>query len=166
MRKSVSLVKVLFVILLIVIAVVVTMIVMDNRGEKVDEQNQLNNVTNNIENVTNNTVNIVNNEVTNEVTNTTVEDTQNNSSTGTVIKKAYPGGFAGAGMHEVQLNSNGEVYLVVYDGTGREQDNIISKSLVASDADDISENEQGGVNISGEKAKMLTDDYTWIKVMK
>lgn len=160
-RKSTSLVNVLFVILLIAVAVVVTMVVMDNRGENNGNvQSEVNNVTNSVKNE-------VNNVVTNKVQNNTVENTTSvEKETTSVTKKAYPGGFAGAGMHEVELYSNGDVYLVVYDGTGKESGNIVSKDLVAKNAIDITENEQGGVNISGSEATLLTSDYPWIEVKK
>lgn len=159
-RKSVSLVKVLFVMLLIAIAVVVTIAVMDNKKENTNVQNQVNDVSNSVNNVTVN-------EVANNVESNTVENTTSNDvETPTMSKKAYPGGFAGAGMHEVELYSNGEVYLVVYDGAGKESRNIVSKGIIAKNANDITENEQGGVDISGKEAKLLTSDYPWIQVIK
>ena len=128
-------------------------------GDKIDNSNTVNEVNN----IVNNTNTAVNNTVSNEIENEVVENTVE---TPTVSKKAYPGGFAGAGMHEVQLYSNGEVYVIVFDGTGTESQNIASKTLVAKNASDIQENEQGGVDVLGENAILQTQDYAWIKISK
>ena len=67
-------------------------------------------------------------------------------------------------MHNVELYSNGEAYVVTYNGAGEEEKDVISRKLIAKNVKAIKQSEDkrtygGIVIIGGEK---LECNYGWI----
>ena len=84
-----------------------------------------------------------------------------------VEKTLSPFGFAGSSMHRVELWTNGDVYVVDYDGNGFEENNIISKSLIRMYATDIEEDRSeesfGSIIVKGGQEISNVEQYDWIE---
>lgn len=85
-----------------------------------------------------------------------------------VISSESPLGFSGASMNKLELYSNGDVYLIKYDGNGYKSDNIIEKIIVARNVcsikvniDENSEN-FGAIILYGDKLEVIESKYSWI----
>ena len=77
-----------------------------------------------------------------------------------IISQLAPSGFSGSSLHMVELHSNKEVYLIVYDGNGYNESNIVSKELIAKNADSISKNAEGNIIIKG--GEKIEASHNWI----
>ena len=84
-----------------------------------------------------------------------------------VEKTLSPFGFAGSSMHKVELWTNGNVYVVNYDGNGFEENNVISKSLIRMYATDIEEDRSkesfGSIIVKGGQEVQNVEQYDWIE---
>lgn len=135
---------------------------------KVDaDENKENNISNNeaINKVENENISNKANVVKNETTNSTNVIKEENT---TIKDKVSPSGFMGSSHYRVYLYSNGEVYVVTFDGEGYEDNNIIRKNLIAKNAKSIkviTEGENfGEVVVEGGEA--IDKDYGWISFSK
>lgn len=82
----------------------------------------------------------------------------------TLKKSLTPTGFAGSSFNRIELYSNGEVYLVKYDGIGFDNENIVNDTLVAINTIDIEMFEDEGINIIGDSlSETGVLDIGWIK---
>jgi hypothetical protein len=85
-----------------------------------------------------------------------------------VISSESPLGFSGASMNKLELYSNGDAYLIKYDGNGYESDNIIEKNIVARNVSsidvNIDENSEnfGAIILYGDKLEVIESKYSWI----
>ena len=77
-----------------------------------------------------------------------------------IVTQLTPSGFAGSSLHTVDLYSNKEVYLLTFDGNGYEENNIITKELIARNVDSISKSENGDIYIKG--GTQVKDTFNWI----
>lgn len=77
-----------------------------------------------------------------------------------IVTKLTPSGFAGSSLHRVDLYSNKELYLIEFDGNGYEENNIITKELIARNVDSISKSENGDIYIKG--GTQVKDTFNWI----
>ena len=85
-----------------------------------------------------------------------------------VISSESPLGFPSASMNRLELYSNGEVYLIKYNGEGYENNNIIERVIVAKNVssmnvikDENSEN-FGVVVLSGRNIEKINQKYPWV----
>lgn len=77
-----------------------------------------------------------------------------------IITQLTPSGFAGSSKHRVELNTNKEVYVIIFDGNGYTDNNVTSRELIAKNVESISKNNEGSIIIKGgEKVK---DTFNWI----
>lgn len=93
------------------------------------------------------------------------EKTELEENTKGIITQISPSGFMGSSMYRVVLYSNEEVYLIIYDGNGYEEENKVSEELIAKNVISIkrAENEEnyGEIIITGGTA--LNKKIGWIK---
>ena len=54
-----------------------------------------------------------------------------------IVSVESPLGFSGASMNKLELYSNGDVYLIKYNGNGYEDSDIIEKNLIAKKVNSI-----------------------------
>jgi len=86
----------------------------------------------------------------------------------TIKETLSPNGFMGSSLLKVALYSNGEVYLLNYDGEGYEEKNILGKVLLATDASSIYSKGKGeefeAIVIKGStNFKVKNRNYSWIE---
>lgn len=78
-----------------------------------------------------------------------------------------PKGFIGSSLKRVTLYSNGDVYLLNYDGSGYSESNITSKELIAEGASRIEyknkEYDFESIVIKGKDVKKINTNYSWIE---
>lgn len=105
------------------------------------------------------------NEANNTVSNT---EKETQASDMRILKEISPSGFMGSSLYKVTLYSNGETYILTYDGNGNEDKNIVSKDLIAKDVKslemDESEENAGGIIVTG--GEILNDSFGWVKFLK
>ena len=105
--------------------------------------------------------NIENTENTSE--NVLIKSSTNNKAT--ITAEAKPSGFMGSSLYKVIMYSNGEVYVLTYDGNGYEDINITSKELIAKKATSVKraedEENYGMVVISADE--IIKNDIGWIE---
>lgn len=85
-----------------------------------------------------------------------------------IVKTLAPSGFMGSSLLRVTLFSNGELYLLKYDGEGYEEKNIVNKELIAVNVDSISSNGQGedfeAIIVKGKSNMVIkNNNYGWIE---
>ena len=70
----------------------------------------------------------------------------------------------GSSLYRVVLYSNGEVYVVTFDGNGYEDKNITSQELIAKNVTAIkeSENEENYGEVIVEGGEKVNTDFGWI----
>lgn len=134
-------------------------------------QEKLNTISETVNNTTSttdttNTTNVTNTtNTTSEKENPTNNNTNNNNEK-IFVADARPTGFAGSSMNRVVLYSNGEAYLIRYDGDGESEDNISTVTLIAKKATlvetckDESDENYGSVIIKAKE--IVNDDIEWI----
>lgn len=85
-----------------------------------------------------------------------------------IEKQVAPRGFMGSSAYKVNLYSNGDVYIITYDGNGYEDNNIISKDIIAKKAQDIEvaedEEQEGAVIVKG--GEVINNKFGWISFSK
>lgn len=176
--------KILFIVILVIVVIIgVEIYVSKNNHSKINEMEQK--VSENVEDTNEIEQNDLaqnesaeNNVISNEVSeNTNSNFTQNTSSnTGAgissnsygkddnTIKQVSPRGFMGSSSYRVNLQSNGEVYVIAYNGEGFEDKNIVSKKLVAKNVKTIEESyeteDEGGVIVKG--GEVIDNNFGWI----
>ena len=85
-----------------------------------------------------------------------------------VISSESPLGFPSASMNKLELYSNGEVYLIKYDGEGYENDNIIERVIIAKNISSINvimdedSEEFGAIVLKGRNIEKINHEYKWI----
>lgn len=112
----------------------------------------------NVQVATNEYDNISENNISNEVSNNNI------SKETTITKTLAPSGFAGSSLLKVVLYSDGNVYLIHYDGQEYEESNITKKELIAKNATSIREeieNEEFSAIVVKSK-DIVCRDYNWI----
>lgn len=81
-----------------------------------------------------------------------------------VQKTLSPFGFAGSSLHKVELWTNGDVYVIVDDGSGIEENS--TRTLIMRNVEDIEENRAeeklGGIIIKGGEKVSNEAEYDWI----
>lgn len=179
--------KIIFIIIVVVIALITIEVYISKNNIK--NENQLENVstTNNTNNEeTNDNVAISTGETIenstdqNETTskgeseknkkNNTVSgsNTKNDVTSTEISKQLSPSGFMGSSLYKVNLYSNGDVYVITYDGEGYEDKNIIDKKLIAKNVKSIEQDESeenyGGIIVKGGEA--INENLGWISFSK
>ena len=88
----------------------------------------------------------------------------NNNTDKTEITHVSPSGFMGSSLYRVVLYSNGEVYVVTFDGNGYEDENITSQDLIAKNVTSIkeAENEENYGEVIVEGGEKVNSDFGWI----
>lgn len=85
-----------------------------------------------------------------------------------VISSESPLGFSGASMNKLELYSNGEVYLIKYNGEGYEDNNIIERVIIAKNISSMNvikdENSEkfGAIVLNGRNIEKINQKYQWI----
>ena len=77
-----------------------------------------------------------------------------------------PSGFMGSSLKKVVLYSNGEVYIINYNGEGYEEKNIVSRELLAKNADNLiykGQEEFEAIIIKGKNVQKVNTNYSWIE---
>ena len=179
--------KIIFIIIVVVIALIAIEVYISKNNTQ--NENQLENIsatnsTNNGEtndNVAISTGEIIKNGANkNESTSKTEsEDKGKNNTVGgssnkndvassKVSKQLSPSGFMGSSLYKVNLYSNGDVYVITYDGEGYEDKNIIDKKLIAKNVKSIEQDESeenyGGIIVKGGEA--INENLGWISFSK
>ena len=94
--------------------------------------------------------------------------TKNDVASSKVSKQLSPSGFMGSSLYKVNLYSNGDVYVITYDGEGYEDKNIIDKKLIAKNVKSIEQDESeenyGGIIVKGGEA--INENLGWISFSK
>ena len=98
---------------------------------------------------------------------TSNEKNENGNSSVTIKEKLTPSGFMGSSLLKVALYSNGDVYILYYDGAGYEEGNISDKKLIATKADSVyyrgtDEDFEAIVVKGGPDMEIKNKDYAWI----
>ena len=92
---------------------------------------------------------------------------ENTKSTNATIKMTLsPSGFMGSSLKKVVLYSNGEVYIINYNGEGYEEKNIVSRELIAKNAENLiykGQEEFEAIIIKGKKVQKVNTNYSWIE---
>lgn len=111
---------------------------------------------NNEENINNTTDNNIDNNVTDKLNQPDV----------TIIETMTPSGFMGSSLKKVILYSNGDVYLINYDGEGYDEKNISSKEIVAKNATALKykgEEEFEAIVIKGSNLEIVNENIAWLQ---
>ena len=99
----------------------------------------------------------------NETNNNTNEAPKTNA----IKESLTPSGFSGSSLMRVVLCNDKTVYVVNYDGVGYEENNVISKKLIAKNVEKIEYNGQGenfkSIIIKGENIEIIDNSYNWIE---
>lgn len=107
------------------------------------------------------------NAIENKTSKTSNEKNENSNSSVTIKEKLTPSGFMGSSLLKVALYSNGDVYILYYDGAGYEEKNISDKKLIATKADSVyyrgtGEDFEAIVVKGGSDMEIKNKDYAWI----
>lgn len=154
-----------------------------NVNKDKEENNVLTNTVNTLEeNINeieeNNTViteenNIITNENNNtQEENNIVDENDNNieAEEAQIQSALSPKGFMGSALKKVALYSNGDVYLLNYDGSGYQESNIVSKELIAKGASSLEykgeEDDFEAIVIKGNDIEKVNTNYVWIQFEK
>lgn len=176
--------KIIFIIIVVVIALITIEVYISKNNIK--NENQLENVsttnsTNNEEtndNVAISTGETIENSTDQNETTSKGESEKNNTVSGSntkndvtsteISKQLSPSGFMGSSLYKVNLYSNGDVYVITYDGEGYEDKNIIDKKLIAKNVKSIEQDESeenyGGIIVKGGEA--INENLGWISFSK
>ena len=160
--------KVIFIIIVIVLILVIGFFIFKTKPN--EENNTLN--TSNVQNIENTAANenIDDSNTAENVQNTsaTVNNTErqegeeNNNLT--IKQEVSPNGFMGSSLYKVVLYSNNEAYLLTYDGNGYDNQNMVSRTLIAKNVNSISvsndETHLGEVIVKG--GIPVNQDMGWI----
>lgn len=174
--------KILITIIIIILVLIGAILVYKNANNTIAEntiETNSNNVsTNNLVEETNTQLNNIaeeGNQVLNNSTKENVIENKNDSDSTTskvnIENSITPSGFMGSSLLKVVLYSNGEAYLLHYDGEGYDDKNIISKELIATNVTSISSKGSGedfeAIVIKGNSDMVIKNkDYTWINFEK
>ena len=84
-----------------------------------------------------------------------------------IIKTGSPWGFAGSSLQKIILYANGDAYCITYDGEGFDEKNIVDKTLIAKNVEDIESNEEteGDVILKGKNIEEI-ENMDWTKFQK
>lgn len=98
-------------------------------------------------------------------------ETDKNDKNRAIKEKLSPSGFMGSSLIKVAIYSNGEVYLLKYDGEGYEDSNIIAKELIATNASSIYSKGSGedfeAIVVKGSASMQVkSNNYPWIEFEK
>ena len=187
MKKKESLLLILIIALGALIAVNYNL----NKEQKNAENNTVSNdiiIENNINTVTNMNItdnnlnaniiesNVIEAQEENNTTNNSISEgnisynnkaNENSKPTNATVKITLsPSGFMGSSLKKVALYSNGEVYMINYNGEGYEEKNIVSRELLAKNVDNIiykGQEEFEAIIIKGKKVQKINTNYSWIE---
>lgn len=85
----------------------------------------------------------------------------------TIKEVLKPSGFSGSSLKRVILYSDNTVYVVNYDGAGYEDTNIVDRTLIAKNVDEIEYNGQGedfkSIIVKGKEIEIIETSYNWIE---
>ena len=96
-----------------------------------------------------------------------VNDDEVKLSGNSIKKTVSPSGFAGASMHKLNLYTNGDVHLVIYNGEGYDEENIISDEIIAKNATDVIQDEESeAIAVTGNNIDIVNSKYMWITFKK
>lgn len=165
--------KIILVMIVIISVILMGRIYISRNNETLNNELQNNNSQNNIKDNINleNEINTNTENLTSDlekVNNTTNNSSNENNSVSnqkdaTIIKQLSPSGFMGSSLYKVNLYSNGEVYVITYDGNGYEDTNIVSKDMIAKNANSIEkadEENEGGITVNG--GEKINENFIWI----
>lgn len=108
----------------------------------------------------------------NDTSNKVIEKKSEKETNNTTLKeKLAPTGFMGSSLLKVAIYSNGEVYLLKYDGEGYEDSNVIQKELIATNASSIYSKGAGedfeAIVVKGiSSMQVKNSNYSWIEFEK
>lgn len=95
--------------------------------------------------------------------------TESQTGESTIVETMTPSGFMGSSLKKVILYSNGEVYLINYNGEGYDEKNIASKELIAKNATALKykgTEEFEAIVVKGKNLEVLNDNCAWIEFDK
>lgn len=158
------------IVLLIIVGVIMYYDNIDKNKDNINEVEQLSNtVENSINEVEENNVQEVEEEQGNDEA-IELDNEESEEIKETVQKALSPRGFMGSSLKRVTLYSNGDVYIVNYDGSGYQKSNITSKELIAKGVSNIEykgeEDDFEAIVIKGKDVKEINTNYTWIEFEK
>lgn len=131
-------------------------------NESAEEKNtQINNIVEENNIVSNNSI----------YENVVVNNSNSTTSKSDIKESITPSGFMGSSLLKVALYSNGDVYMLHYDGEGYEDKNIASKDLIATNVTSIYSKGSGedfeAIVIKGKSNMVIKNkDYVWITFEK
>lgn len=159
MKKYISII----IAIIIVILIVVTYNLVYKKGKEDQLTDKYNN-TSKEENITTQEINSTNETSENDILNTNSEEISTKENDIEMIAQVSPSGFMGSSSYRVVLYSDKEVYVIKYDGNGYEEQNIISKELIAKNVQSINttddEEHYGEVIIKG--GEKISTNFGWI----
>ena len=154
--------KIIFIIILVILFLIIFEVynvlnkneITNNDNENISENIQEDIVDNNEQGTENN------------INSTAIENNSNtnNNSDKTEVTHVSPSGFMGSSLYRVVLYSNGEVYVVTFDGNGYEDENITSQDLIAKNVTAIkeAEDEENYGEVIVEGGEKVNSDFGWI----
>ena len=174
MKKKVIILIILVIVLGVLVAYNIKFNKKENDNTNVNTSASVNTIENNetnnsIEN--NNTEEnvIEDNKTSNENVVENNDKTENQTGEVTIVETMTPSGFMGSSLKKVILYSNGEVYLINYNGEGYDEKNISSKELIAKNATALKykgTEEFEAIVIKGKNLEVVNDNCTWIEFDK
>ena len=113
-------------------------------------------------------INAQNEEIKKEDDKSTSNSISSENPQNTIKEILSPNGFMGSSLLKVALYSNGEVYLINYDGEGYEENNISGKELLATNVSSIYSKGKGeefeAIVIKGSaNFEIKNKNYSWIE---
>ena len=113
-------------------------------------------------------INAQNEEIKKEDDKSTSNSISSENPQNTIKEILSPNGFMGSSLLKVALYSNGEVYLINYDGEGYEENNISGKELLATNVSSIYSKGKGeefeAIVIKGSaNLEIKNKNYSWIE---
>lgn len=97
------------------------------------------------------------------------DKTENQTGEVTIVETMTPSGFMGSSLKKVILYSNGEVYLINYNGEGYDEKNISSRELIAKNATTLKykgTEEFEAIVVKGKNLEVINNNCTWIEFDK
>lgn len=170
MKKKMIFIILIVAILLIIIGIYTNKNQNEKKSENISIANDTNyNSINDNEEISVNEINennIVQNESIEkaESENKEKDSIKNNNISTEISKQLTPSGFMGSSLYKVTLYSNGEVYVITYNGEGYEDKDIVDKKLIAQNAKSIEQDESeenyGGIIVKG--GESINRNFGWI----
>ena len=164
-----------FLLVLAVIAIIVMGLVIyklnndkiaeNQKSAKLQEQmNSLSVTVSDLQNKIDNISKIINSNNQNTTSQSISEEETNDANK--IIRSKSAFGFAGASNIRIVLYANGDTYLIYYDGSGYEKENINEKKLIAKNVEVLEDDgDTGDVILKGKNAKEI-ELPEWVKIQK